>query len=178
MRAFSDIPSFLAFLVEAHAEMKEAEHHGLEAAAVVIEKDAKASLGEYQQGVGPFPAWPELAESTQEQRAKAGYSANDPLLRSKTLEGAITHDVHAAFALVGVPETGELEPDGNALVSDVAKDMEWGTMRAPPRPFMGPAAYRKGKEAAEAAGAPIISKLVGREVSPSDIKATRTGGNT
>ena len=175
MKTFSDIPSFIAHLTIAAAAAVEEDREGLEKAAKLIEDDAKASLGEYQAAVGPFPAWQELADSTQTERAKAGYSANDPLARSKTLEGAITHEVGHREAMIGVPITGELEPEG-ALVSDVAVDMEMGTSRAPPRPFMGPAAYRKGKEAAKIIGADFVSKLVGDNVSPDEMKVS--GGHS
>jgi HK97 gp10 family phage protein len=156
MKLFDNLADLAAELGAVAVESEEAERRGLEAAAKIIEKEAKASLGTDRNG------WPELADSTQIERARAGYSPNDPLLRSKTLQGAITHDVESAKrALVGVPgDTGEVEPEG-ALVADVAADMEWGTMRAPPRPFMGPAAMRKGEEAAHAVAGILTTHLKG-----------------
>ncbi len=46
-------------------------------------------------------------------------------------------------------------------------------MKAPPRPFMGPAAFRKGKEAAQVAGAEMVSHLVGGSVAPEDMKVSK-----
>ena len=156
MKTSASLPGFILELARIASEVEASRRAGLEKAALIIETDAKDSLGTAVNG------WPELAESTQVQRAKDGYTPNDPLLRSKTLYGAITHEVQSqSRALVGVPsDTGEVEPEG-ALVADVAADMEWGTYRAPPRPFMGPAAARKGKEAAEAVGGVLTMRLKG-----------------
>jgi hypothetical protein len=150
------------------------EHEGLEKACVIIEDDAKASLGEYQPAAGPFPAWQGLAESTQDRRSQQGYSADDPLLRSKTLQLDITHQVEGRVGMIGVPASGPSEPEG-AAVADVAMDMELGTSRAPPRPFMGPAAFRKGEAAAKEIGAVAISYLAGGKVSAAEIKVTKEG---
>jgi len=158
VKTFSSLIDLVAELANVAFASEAAERRGLEAAAKIIEDDAKASLGTDQNG------WPPLAESTQIERARQGYSPNDPLLRSKTLQGAITHDVESSKrALVGVPgDTGEVEPEG-ALVADVAADMEFGTARAPPRPFMGPAAMRKGQEAADAVAGIVTLHLKGAD---------------
>jgi hypothetical protein len=157
MKAFAGIPAFLGDLAVVSAELDAVRRRALEKAAVIIETDAKESLGTYQEG------WPELAESTQEARARAGYSADEPLLRSKTLQGAITHEHDGSRrVLVGVPDNARAEEPDGARVSDVAVWMEEGTSEAPPRPFMGPAAFRKGPEIAEQIGVEVVIHLKGK----------------
>jgi hypothetical protein len=157
LKSFNSLADLAAAFAGLAVEAEAVERRGLDKAAQIIETEAKASLGTYQEG------WAELAESTQEERARKGYAPNDPLLRSETLRGAITHEVvDAKRALVGVPgDTGEVEPEG-ALVADVAADMEFGSMHAPPRPFMGPAATRKGQEAADAVAGELFIHIRGK----------------
>jgi len=156
MRGFSGIPAFLGDLAAVSAELDTVRRRALEKAAVIIETDAKESLGTYVND------WPELAESTQEARARAGYSADEPLLRSKTLQGAIRHELDGSRrVLIGIPDDDATEEPEGARVSDVAVWMEEGTSEAPPRPFMGPAAFRKGPEIAEQIGAEVHVHLKG-----------------
>ena len=114
-------------------------------AGVAIRDRAKEKLGTYQEATGDFPAWEQLAESTQEQRAKAGYTPNDPLLRSGELRDSIT-----------------TRSDGNGSVTgttlDVGLWMENGTEKIPPRPFLGPAAEEEMHKIGVLA-APLIKTL-------------------
>ncbi len=160
---FASIGAFVGHLAKTAHEMKEREEHAVERALVVIEKDAKARLGEYQPATGPFPGWPSLADSTQADRERQGYAGDEPLLRDGTLQRAIVHEAHGPRGTVGVKDGGT-EPGGDASVGQVAAYMENGTAKAPPRPFMGPAGYAKGAEAAQAAGEELVSVLVGHRV--------------
>ncbi|MBB5189604.1 HK97 gp10 family phage protein [Silvimonas terrae] len=121
---------------------------GLEKAAVVVEKDAKQRIGEYQEAEGPFPAWAELSDSTKEDRARQGYTENDPLLRSGDLQRSIEHEVGYTEAVIGSK-------------SPVAAYQEFGTYRIPPRPFLGPAAFHNKKRIQRILGAAMVSGLVG-----------------
>lgn len=97
------------------------------ATGTAIMENAKGKLGTYQPASGGFPAWPQLAESTQSQREAKGYTPNDPLLRSGALRESITMRAEGNAAIVGTTE-------------DIGLYMENGTERIPPRPFLGPAA--------------------------------------
>lgn len=114
-------------------------------AGVAIRDRAKEKIGTYQEGSGNFPAWEQLAESTQEQRAKAGYTPNDPLLRSGELRESIT-----------------TRSDGNGSITGTTLDiglwMENGTEKIPPRPFLGPAAEEEMHKIGILA-APLIKTL-------------------
>jgi hypothetical protein len=115
----------------------------LEKAAKVVEEAAKEKFGHYQPAVGGFGAWPELADTTQEERVKLGFSANDPLERTGGLRDSVTHEVGSLEAVIGVRDETigsgtEADPTRNA--GDVMIDMELGTRTVPPRPVLGPAA--------------------------------------
>jgi phage gpG-like protein len=99
---------------------------GLEAAAGLIQNTARAKLGHYQPSVEHFPAWPELADFTKQDRVAKGFTENDPLLRTGELRDSIGHAVRGFEAVIG-------------STSDVAVYQELGTDRIPPRPFLGPA---------------------------------------
>lgn len=108
------------------------EHGTLDAAGEIVEKEAKRVIGTYDYG------WPQLAESTQEQRGYLGYPTNEPLLRSGDLRDSISHEVveeeHACY--VGSD-------------SPIAVYQELGTSRIPPRSFLGGAARAKEHEVHE-----------------------------
>lgn len=118
------------------------------AVGMEIMENAKERIGTYQEATGDFPAWEQLAESTQEQRAKAGFTPNDPLLRSGELRESITMRSEGNGAIVGTP-------------LDVGLWMENGTEKIPPRPYLGPAAEHGASKVGEIA-APIISKIFKR----------------
>lgn len=117
-------------------------------AGVAIRDRAKEKIGTYQEATGDFPAWEQLAESTQEQRAKAGFSPNDPLFRSGELRESIT-----------------TRADGNGSITGTALDkglwMEVGTDKAPPRPYLGPAAEEEMQKI-DLIAAPLVKVLFRR----------------
>lgn len=136
VREFDSVTSFIVHLAQAELAVRVAAHHALDQAAKIIEDDAKAQLGVYQAEAGPFNAWPELADSTKDDRRYAGFPEDEPLLRTGALRNSISREVHGDEAAVG-------------STSDVAVYQELGTDTIPPRPFLGPAAF-KNKERIEA----------------------------
>lgn len=136
------LASFAMHLAVMELTVKKGLEHQLEKAAKVIEKTAKAEIGTYQEAIGDFDAWAELAQSTQESRASKGYTANDPLLMSGSLRDSIGSTVSGLEAAIGSN-------------SDVAVWQELGTEKIPPRPFLGTAAeHSKNK----------VKKLIGHGV--------------
>lgn len=97
-------------------------------ACVLVQSDAMMRIGEYQAAVGPFPRWQQLAPSTQEERARLGFTPNDPLKRTGELSRSIEITIQGHTGYVGTNDP-------------VAEYMENGTSRIPPRPFMGPAGF-------------------------------------
>jgi HK97 gp10 family phage protein len=124
----------------------------LERAAVVVEREAKATIGTYQPEAGPFAQWAQLADSTLAEKEKLGYAPPDnPLLREGDLRDSIGHVVSGHEAAVGSN-------------SDVAVYQELGTRHMPPRSFLGGAAVRKEGEIVEILGEGAVAGLVGEEV--------------
>jgi phage gpG-like protein len=110
-------------IVHQHVE----EQHALHEACKVLEKEAKRVIGTYDYG------WPQLAASTQADRASKGFNPNDPLLRTGDLRESIEHSVG----------------DREAMVGSNDKKAEWqelGTNRIPPRSFLAMAAQHKEHE--------------------------------
>ena len=150
-REFQDIGEFLLHLAELEVGIAIAEDRGLERVCQIIEKDAKAQIGHYQDAVGPFQDWAPLADSTEAEKARKGYPLDAPLLREGNLRDSIEHEVARGEAVVGSK-------------SDVAEYQEFGTATIPPRPFIGPAAF-KNKEAIERVlGATLVEGLTGGEL--------------
>lgn len=149
------LSEFAAFLESLPPRIVEAQTVGLERAAVLIEHDARESIGEYQDLPGlesGIEAWPELAPSTIVEKERLGYAPPDnPLLRTGELRDSISHSVEGNEALIG-------------STSEIAVFQELGTPGAdhpiPPRPFLGLAAFRKGREAVEAIAHAVIEAFV------------------
>lgn len=147
MKEFNDLASFIAhFAGLHHAVQKEAEKT-LEKAAKLIEKTAKEELGYYQPGIGPFPAWQQLAQSTLATHALYGVG-DTPLVLHGGLYDSIEHEVHGPTAVIGTK-------------LDIGAYQEFGTSRIPPRPFMGPAALRNADKIKKLFGKALVSGVMG-----------------
>lgn len=129
---------------------REAANAGLEQAAIIVEKAAKDKFGEYQEAVGPFPEWAELAESTQEERERLGFTPNDPLLRRGDLRDSFKHQTGDQQAVIG-------------STSPIMAYQEFGTDRIPPRPVVGPAALESHGKIKRILGSAVVSGIVGRD---------------
>ena len=123
-------------------------HAGLEKCAKKVEATAKAEIGHYQSGIGPFPAWAALADSTEEQKAQMGYPADSPLLASGAMQASITHTTGALEAVIGSTD--------EKMVYH-----EFGTSKMPARPVMGPALLTNKEFIRRTLGAATIAGLIG-----------------
>ena len=129
--------------VAIHVEARKA----LERVAVKVENTAKAEFGEYQDAIGPFPEWTELADSTQAERGRLGFPENEPLLRTGELRDSISHEVHELTATIG-------------STSDIMVYQEFGTERIPPRPVLGPAAEANHETIVRELGGAVVKGLI------------------
>ncbi len=93
--ASGNLAAAAAFFIAMGERAEHARHEGVERAAKLIEDKAKAVLGTYDYG------WPELADTTQEQRVQQGFTANEPELRSGKLRDSIGHVVDGTRASTG-----------------------------------------------------------------------------
>ena len=136
------LTEFAALLERAAADEHEAMRAGLEKAGALVAENARGRVGTYEGN-----DWPQLADTTVEDRVRHGYAPDEPLLRTGELRDSIGHQV-----------------DGNevAVGSDlpIANYQENGTERVPPRPFVGPAMMHEGQHAADVAIQHMLSGLL------------------
>ena len=150
MREFRSLGDFAGHLLTLQAAEAIALHKGLERCALAVEGSAKAAIGFYQPGVGPFPTWELLADSTEAEKARLGYEEGAPLLREGELRDSISHEVTALEAAIGTS-------------SDVGLYQEIGTATIPPRPFLGPAMLHNSARIQRILGGAAVSGLLGGE---------------
>lgn len=150
MRHLGSLGEMAIALIEADIVVREAQHKGLVRIGEAIERTAKADIGHYQTATGPFPEWPELADSTKEDRIKQGYSENDPLERSGDFKETFDHETSALETVIGTPD-------------ERGPWFEFGTSKMPARPVLGPAAFRNKDKIAEIIGVATVSGLVGAD---------------
>ena len=138
-------------LGEVALKQHEMEHHALEKAAKLVEKRAKEKIGQYQEQVGPFVGWAELADFTKEDRLRQGYTENDPGLRSGQMRDSIEHVVTDGEAQVG-------SNDDNLVF------FELGTSKQPPRSVLAGAAIESTQKVLQILGENMVMALEGKEV--------------
>lgn len=153
MKEFNSLGAFAEHILKAAVAEEIAIRAGLSKAAKLVEKEAKAEIGTYQEAIGDFAAWAELAESTKEDRLRKGFTENDPLLRTGELRDSIGMTMSTAGLEAQV---------GSDL--DIAVWQELGTQHMPPRSFLGGAMARKLPEIKSILGASVLAGLVGKEV--------------
>lgn len=142
------IAGFAAFLGEMTLKADTAAHDALTKAAKLVQKEAKAEVGHYQDEIGGFPAWAELADSTKEDRVRHGFTENDPGLRTGEMRDSIHTTVEAREATIG--------SDDDKLVY-----FELGTTKQPPRTVLAGGLIRKEDEVVKAIGGTFVGKLTG-----------------
>lgn len=125
-------------------------HKGLKAAAKLIEKSAKSEFGTYQDSAGPFDEWKELADATKKDRVNKNFPENEPLLRTGALRDSITHQVEHLEAAIGSD-------------SDIMIYQELGTKTIPPRPVLGPAAFRNKNKIQKIIAHAAVAGVMGRQ---------------
>jgi hypothetical protein len=138
-------------LIAAEVAIHVGARAALERVSAKVEKTAREEIGTYQDAIGPFPAWAELADSTKEDRVNQGYSENDPLLRSGELQNSMGHEVHDLVGTIG-------------STSDIMVYQEFGTANIPPRPVLGPAVLHNHDAIIKELGGAVVNGLIGRNV--------------
>jgi len=149
VKEFKSFGAFADHLMRLAAESEEVKKHILDSSAEEIQKTAKGLIGEYQSAVGSYPAWEELAESTQAERSRLGYSENDPGYRSGAMQRSVGRHVEGDEAAVGSNDQDLVWFDG-------------GTSKQPPRPVFGPAAIHSRSRVQKIMGMTMFAWLSGR----------------
>jgi phage gpG-like protein len=152
--ALMTLTQFAAAIVAMVAKAEEETNRALEAAARLVEKEAKAEISTYQNAAGPFAAWEPLAQTTLDGwgghpgKIALGYAPPDnPLLREGDLRASIHHTVGAREAVIGSE-------------SMIAVYQELGTNKIPPRSFLGGAMVRKTPEVLALCGKGAVRALM------------------
>lgn len=148
MKEFRSMGAFAEHLARLGAIGGEVTHHIADKSGEEIQKTAQGMIGEYQHAVGPYPAWAELADSTQAERARLGYSENDPGYRSGKMQRSIERKTINAETVVG--------SDDQDLVY-----FEMGTARQPPRSVLGGAAIHSAERIRKLAGKTLHAWVAG-----------------
>jgi HK97 gp10 family phage protein len=129
-------------------------HEGLKQVGAVIEARAREEIGTYQPAIGPFQAWPELADSTKADRLAKGFTENDPLYRTGDLRDTISHEQHGLEVAIGSD-------------SDLMVYHEFGTSKMPARPVLGTAAFASKDKVMAILGRAAAIGVAGGQVLPS-----------
>jgi hypothetical protein len=87
MTIFHTLGDFVAHLSTIEAYLELAREAAVVKGCQIVQKEAKAAIGNYRAGYN----WPQLAESTQEDRVRKGFPANEPLLRTGSLRESIEY---------------------------------------------------------------------------------------
>lgn len=145
------LAQFIGHMAASINHLKHAEHAAMEKACLLVENEAKASIGHYQQQAGPFLPWQELSEATKDERVRLGFPENEPLLRTGQMRDSIQHVVGDREGCIGTDDP-------------IAEYQELGTSRIPPRSFLAGAAVRKGPQVAHILGLSVVRALVGDAV--------------
>jgi HK97 gp10 family phage protein len=114
-------------LVAAELAWRQRKRMALNAAAKLVKEDAREQIGEYQPQAGNYPEWAELAESTEEEKTRLGAPPDAPLLRFGDLQKSFRSTLNGDDEVV----IGSTDP--------VLEYHEFGTVKMPPRPVLGPA---------------------------------------
>lgn len=149
MKEFSSFGAFAKHLEKLALEGPAVTHHILDKSAEEMQKTAQGMIGEYQDAVGPYPAWEELADSTKAERARLGYSENDPGYRSGEMQRSVQRHVEADEAAVG-------SNDQHLVWFDQ------GTTKQPPRAVLGAAAIHSKPRVTKIIGTTMFAWLAGR----------------
>lgn len=143
MKEFKSFKAFNTHIKKVVTQYERREKSLLDITGRFLEKESKAIIGHLQAGYGEFKAWPELADSTKEEKEKLGYgdASNDwqPLLRTGEMRDSISYATELHKVYIG-------------STSDIMVYQEMGTGRIPARPVLGLAIYREKRKVQLAIG--------------------------
>lgn len=147
LKTFGSLGAFAEHIISNALKRQAILQDGLHKAAEAVVKIAKSEVGEYQPAIGPFLEWEQLAESTEEDKARQGYREDAPLERTGELRESYRSEVHGLEAIAGSTDP-------------VAYWQEVGTPHIPPREVIGPAAIRAKKKIQKAIGDSYAESLL------------------
>ncbi len=141
------LAGFAEYLIEQKYDIEHANEVALEVGAAMIRDAAKAAIGTYT-----FP-WQVLAASTQADRERQGFPANEPLLRTGEMRDSI------GVRIIKAGHEAEIGSD-----NQIAVYQELGTSTIPARSFLAAAAAAKGKDVARVFRDVVGAAIAGRTI--------------
>jgi phage gpG-like protein len=147
VKNFRNLGDAIAHFVTMQADIKLAEEAAVAMAMKIVQRTAKRMIGK-----SGNPFWPELAQSTIEDKIRHGWPVPSPLLRTGELRDSIE--------TAGPFRSGNTVRGYVGSNNDKAVWHELGTSRVPPRPFLSLAAMGKEKEIVEKTAAIIFATMV------------------
>jgi len=148
MTEFSSMGALAIHLAAAAVTEIRCLEHGLDECGKRLVETMKGEIGHYQQGIGQFEAWGELAESTEEQKARNGYPAEAPLEASGKMRDSFKHERHGLEVIAGSTDPKMVWH-------------EFGTLRMVPRAVVGPAVLRNKECIRRTIGRAAVEGLIG-----------------
>lgn len=127
---FEGLEAFAAHLVATGVAWRESRVSALKAVGRLLTKDMREQIGHYQPQVGNYLEWAELADSTEDEKARLGAPPDAPLERFGDLQKSFRSSVDGSEELIA----GSTDP--------VMEYHEFGTSKMPPRSVVGPALYK------------------------------------
>lgn len=149
MKEFKGFGSFATHLKLMALEASEVTHHMADRAAEEIQKTAQGEIGFYQDQIGPYAAWEQLADSTEAEKARLGFEPDAPLLRTGGMRKSINRTVIGNDATVG-------SNDPTMIYHEL------GTTKMAPRAVLGPAAIHSKGRVKLIIGSTMFAWLSGR----------------
>lgn len=122
-----DLAAMSALLIARGEALEQHLTVAIEEAAKLIQQEATDEVGVYQTG------WAQLADSTEQQKARKGYPANAPLLATGQLKNSFEYNVSGLNATIGSNDR-------------TIKYHEFGTSKMPPRPVLLTSVTKKKDE--------------------------------
>lgn len=155
---FDNLLAFTEHLAKIEVSLHLAVHSALGKSLVMLQNDMKAQIGEYQEAVGPYVEWAPLAETTlygwhgHPGKVDLGYAPPDnPLLRDGDLRNSFTHEQNGDEGIVGSTDP-------------IMTYHEFGTVKMPARPVVGPALFKHRKTIEDILGNVMVNAILGGRI--------------
>lgn len=138
---------FAAMLVVTSIAWREERKTVLGAVGKLLTRDMREQIGHYQPGVGNYSAWADLAESTEDEKARLGAPPDAPLLRFGDLAKSFRFSVEGEEVYAGSTDP-------------IMEYHEFGTSKMPPRSVVGPAVMKNIETIKKLMGYAVVDAIV------------------
>ena len=146
-RELESVEALARVLVATAVTWRVERKHILSAVGKQLTKDMRGQIGHYQAGVGNYLEWAELAESTEDEKARVGAPPDAPLLRFGDLLKSFRYSVEGEELYAG-------------SIDPVMEYHEFGTSKMPPRSVVGPALLKNIETIKNLMGYAVVDAVV------------------